>query len=164
MRSEIIRPYLEKLLCEWLGVPVIATDDAGRYRLRVGTSGFLVEVVDFEPVLVRIWSPVAVGLTKSVELLDTINSLNSNGLGLRAFFLDGSVILATELVAETLDPRELGFACHLLAGAAERLGPEMVEHYGGETLFAGETPDDASPVTSADEEADEPMKASAGYL
>ena len=32
MRSEIIRPYLEKLLGEWLGVPVIATDDTGRYR------------------------------------------------------------------------------------------------------------------------------------
>ena len=164
MRSEIIRPYLEKLLCEWLGVPVIATDDAGRYRLRVGTSGFLVEVVDFQPVLVRIWSPVAVGLTKSVGLLDTINSLNSNGLGLRAFFLDGSVILATELVAETLDPRELDFACHLLAGAAERLGPELVKHYGGETLFAGGPPDEASPVTPADEETAEPMKTSAGYL
>ena len=159
MRSEIIRPYLEKLLCDWLGVPVIATDDAGRYRLRVGTSGFIVEVVDFEPTLVRVWSPVSMGLTKSVELLDTINSLNSNGLGLRAFFLDGSVILATELVAETLDPRELDFACHLLADAAERLGPDLVEHYGGQTLFSGETP---APTAAA--EPDEPMTASAGYL
>jgi hypothetical protein len=162
MRSEIIRPYLEKLLCDWLGVPVIATDDAGRYRLRVGTSGFIVEVVDFEPTLVRVWSPVSMGLTKSVELLDTINSLNSNGLGLRAFFLDGSVILATELVAETLDPRELDFACHLLAGAAERLGPELVEHYGGQTLFSGDAP--ASPVSVTATQPSEPMTASAGYL
>src|SRR2546423_12302011 len=136
MRSEIIRPYLEKLLCEWLGVPVIATDDAGRYRLRVGPSGFLVEVVDFEPVLVRVWSPVAVNVTKSIELLETINSLNSNGLGLRAFFLDESVILATELVAETLDPRELDFACHLLAGAAAQRGPGPGGGLGGRTAVA----------------------------
>lgn len=161
MRSEIIRPYLEKLLGEWLGSPVIPTDDAGRYRIRIGTSGFLVELIDFEPVLVRVWSPVAIGVTKSLELLETINRLNSNGLGLRIFFLDGSVILATELVAETLDPRELDFACHLLAGAAERLGPELVEHYGGETLFS--TPDVAPPAatTQGDEQ---PMIASAGYL
>ena len=164
MRSEIIRPYLEKLLCEWLGVPVIATDDAGRYRLRVGTSGFLVEVVDFQPVLVRVWSPVAVNVTKSIELLETINSLNSNGLGLRAFFLDESVILATELVAETLDPRELDFACHLLAGAAERLGPELVEHFGGQTLFAGDEPAPAEAPASAESASVEPMTAFAGYL
>jgi hypothetical protein len=157
MRSEIIRPYLEKLLCEWLGVPVIATDDAGRYRVRVGRSGFLVEIVEFEPVLVRVWSPVVVGVTKSLELLDTINRLNSNSLGLRVFVHDGSVILATELVAETLDPREFDFAGQLLAGAAERLGPELVQHYGGETLFAGTTPEsDPAPA--------EPMTASAGYL
>jgi hypothetical protein len=158
MRSEIIRPYLEKLLGEWLGGPVVATDDDGRYRLRVGTSGFLVELMDFEPVLVRVWSPVTIGVTKSLELLDTINTLNSSGLGLRVFFLDGNVILATELVAETLDPRELDFACHMLAGAAERLGPELVERYGGETLFSRqETP--ATPAGPV-----EPMTASAGYL
>ncbi len=39
-------------------------------------------------------------------------------------------------MAETLDARELHFACHLLASAAERLGPELVALYGGETLFS----------------------------
>ena len=86
-------------------MPVLATDDAGRYRLRVATSGFIVEIVDFELTLVRVRSPVAVGLTKSVELLETINALNGNGLGLRVFFLDDNVILATDFVAETLDAR-----------------------------------------------------------
>ena len=99
MRSDIIRPYLEKLIGQWLEVPVIATDDQGRYHVRVGTSGFIVELVDFEPTLVRMWSPVVMGIEKSVELLETLNGLNGNGLGLRVFYLDEKVILATELVA-----------------------------------------------------------------
>jgi len=135
MRNEMIRPYLEKLISQWLEVPVLATDEEGRYHVRVETSGFVVELVDFEPTLVRVWSPVVLGVEKSLELLETLNGLNGNGLGLRAFHLDEKVILATELVAETLDPRELDFACHLLAGAAERLGPELVALYGGQTLF-----------------------------
>lgn len=135
MRSEIIRPYLEKLIGQWLEVPALATDDQGRYHVRVATSGFIVELVEFNPTLVRVWSPVVVGVDKSVELLETLNALNGRGLGLRVFHLDDKVVLATELVAETLDAKELDFACHLLAGAAERLGPELVALHGGSTLF-----------------------------
>jgi hypothetical protein len=135
MRSEIIRPYLEKLIGQWLEVPVLATDDEGRYHVRVATSGFIVELVDFEPTLVRVWSPVVVNVEKSLDLLETLNGLNRSGLGLRIFHLEDKVILATELVAETLDAKELDFACHLLASAAERLGPELVGLYGGSTLF-----------------------------
>src|ERR1044071_6561079 len=123
MRSEIIRPYLERLIGEWLEEPVSRPDEQGRYHVRVNTSGFVVEIVDFEPTLVRMWSPAVMGIDKSIDLLDTLNGLNANGLGLRAFHTDDKVVLATELVAETLDARELHFACHLLAGAAERRGP-----------------------------------------
>jgi hypothetical protein len=157
MRPEIIRPYLEKLLSESLGVPTVASDDEGRYRVRVGTSGFVVELLDSEPVVVRMWSPLATGMTKSVELLEMLNSLNATGLGLRAFFVDGMVVLATEILAETLDARELDFAGHLLVGAAERLGPELVEQHGGELPFSDqEAPAMAEPA--------ERLAASAGYL
>ncbi|HET9773100.1 MAG TPA: YbjN domain-containing protein [Acidimicrobiia bacterium] len=135
MRSDTIRPYLEQLIGRWLQMPVVGADGEGRYHVRVGTSGFFVEVVDFEPVLVRVWSPVVIRVDKTVELLDTLNALNGSGVGLRVFHRDREVILATELVAETLDDVELDFACHMLAGAAERLGPELVARFGGETLF-----------------------------
>ena len=136
MRSEVIRPYLERLIGQWLEEPVPGPDEEGRYHVRVNTSGFMVEIVDFEPTLVRMWSPVVLGVGKSVELLEVLNGLNANGLGLRIFHRDQEVILATELVAETLDARELHFGCHLIASAAERLGPELVAIFGGETLFA----------------------------
>jgi hypothetical protein len=145
MRSDIIRPYIERLIGDWLEGPVMATDDEGRYHVRVNTSGFIVEIVEFEPTLVRLWSPVVMGVEKSPELLDMLNGLNASGLGLRAFHTDDKVVLATELVAETLHAREMHFACHLLAGAAERLGPELVALFGGQTLF--ETRDgEATPV------------------
>ena len=159
MRSEIIRPYLEKLIGQWLDGPMVPADDEGRYHVRVDTSGFLVELIDFEPTLVRVWSPVVIGIEKSVDLLETLNGLNGNGLGLRVFYLDENVILATELVAETLDARELDFACRMLAGAAERLGPELVALYGGQTLFS------ARDDTAADiDPAARPLLASGGYL
>jgi hypothetical protein len=135
MRSEVIRPYVERLIGQWLEKPVMPADDEGRYHVRVNTSGFMVEIVDFEPTLVRMWSPVVLGIGKSLELLDVLNGLNANGLGLRIFHRDQEIILSTELVAETLDARELHFACHLIAGAAERLGPELTAIFGGETLF-----------------------------
>jgi hypothetical protein len=135
VRSEIIRPYVERLIGQWLEEPVPAPDEDGRYHVRVNTSGFIVEIVDFEPTLVRLWSPVVIGIPMSIGLLEMLNGLNANGLGLRVFLTDDQVILATELVAETLDARELHFACHLLASAAERLGPELVALYGGQTLF-----------------------------
>lgn len=136
MRSDVIRPYLERLIGEWLEKPLAAPDDEGRYHVRVNTSGFIVEIVDFEPTLVRMWSPVVIRIEQSIGLLGMLNELNANGLGLRIFHTEDQVILATELVAETLDARELHFACHLLASAAERLGPELVALYGGETLFS----------------------------
>ena len=136
MRSDVIRPYLERVLGEWLEQPLPAPDEDGRYFVQVNTSGFIVEIVDFEPTLVRMWSPVVVRIEESIGLLGMLNGLNAKGLGLRIFHTEEQVILATELVAETLDTRELHFACHLLASAAERLGPELVSLFGGQTLFA----------------------------
>lgn len=135
VHSGNIRPYVEQLIGQWLEEPVSPADEDGRYHVRVNTSGFIVEIVDFEPTLVRLWSPVVVHIEESVDLLGMLNGLNAIGLGLRIFHTDDQVILATEFVAETLDPREMDFACHLLASAAERLGPELVALYGGETLF-----------------------------
>ena len=135
MRSEIIRPYIERLIGQWLEEPVMVTDAEGRYHVRVDTSGYIVEILDHEPTLIRLWSPVVTGVEKTPALLDTLNGLNARGLGLRIFHVDDKVVLATELVAETLAAREMHFACHLLAGAAERLGPELVALYGGQTLF-----------------------------
>jgi hypothetical protein len=109
MRSEIIRPYLERLIGQWLEELVAPADEQGCYHVRVNTSGFIVEIVDFEPTLVRMWSPVVIRIPRSVELLEMLNGLNANGLGRRIFLTDDQVILATELVAETLDARELGY-------------------------------------------------------
>ena len=160
MRSEIIRPYIERLIGQWLEAPVMTADDDGRYHVRVNTSGFIVEIIEYEPTLVRMWSPVLIGVEKTPDLLDTLNGLNAGGLGLRVFHTDDKVVLATELVAETLDAREMHFACHLLAGAAERLGPELVALYGGQTLF-GTRDGDPVPV---DDRAVSPALTPGGYL
>ena len=138
MRSEIIRPYIERVIGQWLEAPVMKTDDEGRYHVRVNTSGFVVEIVEHEPTLIRLWSPVVMGIGKTPALLDTLNGLNTTGLGLRVFHVDDKVVLATELVAETLDAEELGNACNIVGRIADKVGPELQGQFGGRMLFEEE--------------------------
>lgn len=162
VRSEIIRPYLERQLSEWLNVEDVRQDVNGRYPVRIGSSGFFVEIVEPRPTgegttVVRVWSPAVVGIRKSAKLLSALNQFNHEAVGLRSFFVNGQVIFATEAVAETLDPSEFSFACETVSQAAEQYGPELVERFGGSTMFA---------IEAAEEEPEpRPRRAlPAGYL
>ena len=135
VRSEVIRPYLEKLLSEMLGQGVVA-DETGAYPIRTGTGGYFVSLDDSGAPMIRIWTPVALDVRKSAKLLDTLNQLNVGATAARAFWVDGQVVVATEMVAETLHPQDLQLACGTVGEAAERFGPQLAAQFGGRTLFA----------------------------
>ncbi|MGH8993639.1 MAG: T3SS (YopN, CesT) and YbjN peptide-binding chaperone 1 [Acidimicrobiia bacterium] len=135
VRSEVIRPYLEKLLSEMLGQGV-TPDESGAYPIRTGTGGYFVSLDDSGAPLVRVWTPLALDVRKSAKLLDLLNQLNVGATGARAFWVDGQVVVATEMVAETLHPQDLHLACGTVGEAAERFGPQLAAQFGGRTLFA----------------------------
>ena len=139
VRSEVIRPYLEKLLSEMLGQGV-SPDETGAYPIRTGTGGYFVSLDDSGAPMVRIWTPLALDVRKSAKLLDTLNQLNVAATGARAFWVDGQVVVATEMVAETLHPQDLHLACGAVGEAAERFGPQLAAQFGGRTLFAAPAP------------------------
>lgn len=141
VRSEVIRPYLEKLLGEMLGSAVVP-DDTGAYPVRTGTGGYFISLDESGAPLVRVWTPVALGVRKSAKLLETLNQLNVSATGARAFWVDGQVVVATEMVAETLHPQDLHLACGAVGQAAERFGPKLADQFGGRTLFTLPAPTD----------------------
>jgi hypothetical protein len=151
VRSEVIRPYLEKLLSEMLGQGV-SPDETGAYPIRTGTGGYFVSLDDTGAPMVRIWTPLALDVRKSAKLLETLNHLNVGATGARAFWVDGQVVVATEMVAETLHPQDLQLACGTVGEAAERFGPQLAAQFGGRTLF---------PPTVAAAEEETPARASA---
>ena len=144
VRSEVIRPYLEKLLSEMLGQGV-APDETGAYPIRTASGGYYVSLDDSGAPMVRVWTSLALDVRKSAKLLDTLNQLNVGATGARAFWVDGQVVVATEMVAETLHPQDLYLACGTVGEAAERFGPQLAAQFGGRTPF---TP----PATPAEEE------------
>lgn len=177
VRSEIIRPYVEQQLSEWLHVDDVRQDTNGRYPVRIGTSGFFVELLEPKATgagatLVRVWSPAVVGVRKSAKLLSALNQFNLDSVGVRSFFINGQVIFATEAVAESLDPGEFTFACETVSQAAEHFAPELADRFGGSTMFAGEAApgelgagEPGADEPGADEEPEPPTRAlPAGYL
>jgi hypothetical protein len=153
VRSEVIRPYLEKLLSEMVGQGV-APDETGAYPIRTGTGGYYVSLDDSGAPMVRVWTSLALDVRKSAKLLDTLNQLNVGATGARAFWVDGQVVVATEMVAETLHPQDLYLACGTVGEAAERFGPQLAAQFGGRSLF---TP----PAPPVEEEAPAPAPAPA---
>ena len=151
VRSEVIRPYLEKLLSEMLGQGVSA-DETGAYPIRTGTGGYFVSLDDTGAPMVRVWTPLALDVRKSAKLLDCLNQLNVGATGARAFWVDGQVVVATEMVAETLHPQDLHLACGTVGEAAERFGPQLAAQFGGRTLFP-------PALAPAEEEAPAPVTA-----
>jgi len=56
----------------------------------------------------------------------------------RAFWTEGKVILAMELLAESLDPDQVAHAVSLMSLAADHWDSELEKAFGGETYFTEE--------------------------
>jgi len=114
-------------------VPDLAVEPAA---IRCGTAVVYVRLVDAEPAVVRVFSPLLRRVDRSPELLVELNDLNARLSFLRLFWRDGTVFAASELLADTLTATELGNACDLLADAADYYDERLHARFGGETAFA----------------------------
>ncbi len=137
-RTDILQPYVEKVLKEVSGNDSVEQAPDGTYGFRWGSAGFRVRLVDADPPLVGVFSVVLTGVRKSNRLFERLNEVNSSIYFARIFFKDGAVVLSTELVAETLDANELSNACGMIGSAADHFDTQLQEEFGGEKL--GEDP------------------------
>jgi hypothetical protein len=144
-RVEVLRPYVEKTVTEFLGLEPgkLVVGDDGTIPVQRGSARYLVKLVDSDPgPTVQVWSILLSDVKASDKLLAKINEINSGIWFGRMFHVDDQVIVATELVAETMDKDELSAACNGIGAIADARDTELHEVYGGTMSF----PDDPAPT------------------
>ena len=137
-RLDRIRPYLEKLLKEGFGIPDLAPDPDGDYPFRFRSAGYYVRLFNEQSPTVQVFSVVLREVKRSAKLFSAVNDVNGQIAYARVYVVGNQVVVATELVAETLDAEELGNACNIVGRIADQVGPELQQQFGGRVLFTEE--------------------------
>lgn len=157
-RLEIIRPFVEQTIREFLGVDELKVMDDGTIPIRSGSAAVNVRLVqpakDQHPLL-QVFSPLLSGIETSPELLNKLNEMNAGLSFARAFWASGQVIIAMELLAEELDEAQVAHACSLVTFAADYWDSELQKGFGGSVSIpedegARETPEPDQPGSSED--------------
>ena len=143
-RVEQIRPYVEKVLKEYAGTDTLIVDSDGDVPFRAGSAMYYVRMIDQDPPLVSLFARMVEKISKTPELLERLNEMNETIRFGRIFWAAETVIVATELVAETLDKEELENACSAIGSIADHFDTEIQQKFGGEVAFTdeGEKPED----------------------
>jgi len=139
-RLEVIRPFVEQTVREFLGVEELKVMDDGTIPIRAGSSAvnvLLLEGPTGGHPLLRVASPMLHSVTSSPELLTKLNEMNAAFSFARAFVLDDTVFIAMELFAEELTAAQIEYACGLITFAADHWDDELKQAFGGQTFFEG---------------------------
>jgi hypothetical protein len=103
--------------------------------IRSGTALVLVRLVDAEPPLVRIFSPLLRDVDRTAELLADLNGINSHLGFLRVFWRDRTVFAATELLATSLNATSLRHACDGVAELSDYYDERLHQRFGGQISY-----------------------------
>lgn len=134
-RLDRIRPYLEKLLAEGFGIPDLAPGPDGEYPFRYRSAGYYVCLVNEELPTVHVFSIALRDVKRAPKLFSAVNDINAEISFARVYVVERQVLVATELVAETIDAEELGNACNIVGRIADQVGAELQKDFGGRVLF-----------------------------
>ena len=140
-RLEVIRPFVEQTVREFLGVDELKVMEDGTIPIRAGSSAVNVRLLEGPSgghPLLRIASPMLHDVTPSRELLEKLNEMNAAFSFARVFEVDGTVIIAMELFAEELTAAQIDYACGLITFAADHWDDELRRSFGGATFFEGD--------------------------
>jgi hypothetical protein len=146
-RLEMIRPYVEKSISEYLGIEppgkLIVNDD-GTIPVKVGSAVYYIRLIDGDPAVLQVYSIVLEEIDQSQALLEALNAVNRDNFFAKVFWLDDKrVIAATEIVAETADKEEIATACNSIAWVSDHYDTELNKQFGGKMQYADEPAADA---------------------
>jgi hypothetical protein len=131
------RKRLHDLVSGYLGgQPVPADLSAEPAAVRCGTAVVYLRLVDAQPPVLRVFSPLLRGIESSAELLAELNEVNSRLNFLRLFWRANTVYAAAELYAATLTDEELANACDSVADAADYYDQRLHARFGGQLAYA----------------------------
>jgi hypothetical protein len=103
--------------------------------IQAGTAMVLVRLVDADPPVVRIFSPLIRSVDLATDLLTELNEVNAHLSFLRMFWRDRTVFAATELLAESADAAAIAHACDAVADLADYYDVRFHQRFGGELAY-----------------------------
>lgn len=104
--------------------------------IQAGTALVLVRLVDAEPPVVRIFSPLLRSVDCSTDLLAELNEINGHLSFLRLFWRDRTVFAATELLATSVDATSLSHACDGVAELSDYYDERLHQRFGGHIAYS----------------------------
>ena len=130
------RSRAEQLVREYIGAAELPTNliDAP-LAVQCGTAVVYLRLIDGDPAVLRVFSPMLRGIGCTPELLGELNELNARLNFLRFFWRGDTVYAATEMLAGTLTATELANACDWVSDAADYYDVRLHEQFGGELAF-----------------------------
>jgi hypothetical protein len=127
---------LERLLCDYLDDPKRDFDIAAEpVAIQAGSALVLVRLVDADPPVLRIFSPLLRQVERGGELLAELNEINAHLSFLRVFWREGTVFAATELLAESVDATSFAHACDAVSDLADYYDDRLHQRFGGELAY-----------------------------
>lgn len=151
-RLEVLRPFVEQTLAQYLGLEKVQVWDDGTIPIRAGSTVVNVRLMEGEgdKPLLQVYSPLLHDIERTPALLERLNEMNTQLAFTRAFWLDRQVILARDLLAETLDKEQVSHACSYVSLAADFWDETLKKDFGGELFFNEEQLAQDAPVTPED--------------
>jgi hypothetical protein len=161
-RLDIIKPYVERAVAEYIGTPAdeLTINENGSIPIRRGSTAYYVRLLDGAPPMVQVYATMLYEVPKSPELLDRLNEINAETMFARAFWSGEQIIVATELVADSVDKDQIANACGVVGTVSDHFDDELRTRFGGQTIFPSE--DDLGSKAGAG--ADEDDDVSPGYM
>lgn len=132
-----VRQVLEEALARWLGIEHPKQDEDGDYPIRVGSALMFVRIVDGRPPVVAVFAPILRDVAGTADVLRELNEVNAHIRFGRAFWMQGQVLVASELTGADISPDQIAFACIELGSLADRLDDALHGRFGGKTMFEG---------------------------
>lgn len=140
---EMIRPYVEKKVAEYLGADSVKTNPDGSIPIRFGSTACIVNLVEGPSgPMMRVFSPFIQEVEKTPELLEKLNQLNSTAPYVRFFWLEQSVYCSVDVIATDLETGEIANALSAVAWHADNFDEQLVKEFGGKRVFEEEPPKD----------------------
>jgi T3SS (YopN, CesT) and YbjN peptide-binding chaperone 1 len=141
-RIEVLRPFVEQTVAKYLHLDHLQVADDGTIPIRAGSTIVNVRLMDGpgDKPLLQVYSPILLDVDRSPELLEKLNEINTQLTFTRTFWADRQVILAMDLLAETLDEEQIAHACSFVSLAADSWDETLRQTFGGRLFFNEEPP------------------------
>ncbi len=136
-RLDVIRPYVEKAVAEYIGTKPdeLTVNSDGSIPIRRGSTAYYVRLLDGSPPMVQVYSTILYEVPKTPELLDRLNEINAETMFARAFWTGDQIVVATELVADSIDKEQIENACGVVGSVADHYDDELGTTFGGKRIF-----------------------------